>query len=92
MIPLFILGGILVALSGKYTARLAVRSGGQALYTLGPDKSLPPGVFAGVAGCLLACAQLLQFLLGFAAQTGQYWLSKIFTVQISLNHLMLPVL
>ncbi|KAK9800253.1 hypothetical protein WJX73_007523 [Symbiochloris irregularis] len=42
MIPLFILGGILVALSGKYTARLAVRSGGQALYTLGPDKSLPP--------------------------------------------------
>lgn len=44
MVPLFTLGAVLIAIAGRYTANLAVHSGGQALYTLGPDKSSPPGM------------------------------------------------
>ena len=46
LLPLFILGGILVVLFAKETGSLALRSGGQTLYLLGPDKSSPPGVGA----------------------------------------------
>ena len=42
MVPLYVLGLVLLALVAKYTANLAVHSSGQTLYTLGPDKTVPP--------------------------------------------------
>ena len=42
-VPLFIIGAILVAIMARYSVVLALTSGGEVLYTLGPDKSVPPG-------------------------------------------------
>ena len=42
-VPLFLLGAVLVVVIARYSMLYAITTNGEALYTLGPDKSAPPG-------------------------------------------------